>query len=63
MNVRKDARLTTHSRAAAALELLGGSPRSVGELGAKLGMDTGTITPLLKRLEQPGLITSPPYSG
>lgn len=39
------------------LELLGGSPRSVGELGAKLGMDTGTITPLVKRLEQSGLIT------
>lgn len=39
------------------LELLGGSPRSVGELGTKLGMDTGTITPLLKRLEQADLIT------
>jgi len=39
------------------LELLGGSPRSVGELGTKLGMDTGTITPLLKRLEQAELIT------
>ena len=39
------------------LELLGGSPRSVGELGAKQGMDTGTITPLLKRLEQADLIT------
>lgn len=39
------------------LELLGGAPRSVGELGAKLGMDTGTITPLVKRLEQSGLVT------
>lgn len=39
------------------VELLGGSPRSVGELGIKLGMDTGTITPLLKRLEQAGHIT------
>jgi|SRR5476649_1841879 len=39
------------------LELLGGSPRSVGELGTKLGIDTGTITPLLKRLEHSGLIT------
>jgi len=37
--------------------LLDDSPRTVGELGAKLGMDTGTITPLLKRLEQSGLIT------
>ncbi|BBY66853.1 MarR family winged helix-turn-helix transcriptional regulator [Mycolicibacterium helvum] len=39
------------------LELLGGSPRSVGELGSKLGMDTGTITPLVKRLELSELIT------
>jgi MarR family transcriptional regulator, organic hydroperoxide resistance regulator len=36
------------------LELLSASPRSVGEIGAKLGMDTGTITPLLKRLEAGG---------
>jgi DNA-binding MarR family transcriptional regulator len=39
------------------VELLSGSPRSVGELGAKVGMDTGTITPLLKRLEVSGLVT------
>lgn len=39
------------------LELLGSAPRSVGDLGAKLGMDTGTITPLLKRLEVSGRIT------
>lgn len=39
------------------LELVGGAPRSVGELGAALGMDTGTITPLLKRLQASGLIT------
>lgn len=39
------------------LELLGGTPRSVGELGAKLGMDTGTITPLLKRLESSAKVT------
>jgi DNA-binding MarR family transcriptional regulator len=38
------------------LELFGEAPRSVGELGAKLGMDTGTITPLVKRLEQAGLV-------
>nr|GLK21614.1 MarR family transcriptional regulator [Microbacterium terregens] len=38
------------------LELLGDAPRSVGDLGTKLGMDTGTITPLLKRLEQSGLL-------
>jgi DNA-binding MarR family transcriptional regulator len=39
------------------LELLGKAPRSVGDLGSKLGMDTGTITPLLKRLDQSGLVT------
>lgn len=39
------------------LELLGGTRPSVGELGTTLGMDTGTITPLVKRLEQAGLIT------
>jgi MarR family transcriptional regulator, organic hydroperoxide resistance regulator len=39
------------------LELLGDAPRSVGELGSKLGMDTGTITPLVKRLELSELVT------
>ncbi|SEL46549.1 transcriptional regulator, MarR family [Stigmatella aurantiaca] len=39
------------------LELFEGTPRTIGELGAKLGMDTGTITPLLKRLESSGLVT------
>lgn len=39
------------------LELFGGTPRSVGELGTHLGMDTGTITPLLKRIEAAGLVT------
>lgn len=39
------------------LELFSGTPRSVGELGSKLGMDTGTITPLLKRLEVSGRVT------
>jgi DNA-binding MarR family transcriptional regulator len=39
------------------VELLGSSPRSVGELGTRVGMDTGTITPLLKRLEKSGLVT------
>ncbi len=32
------------------------SPRSVGELGAKLHLDSGTLTPLLKRLEQAGMV-------
>lgn len=39
------------------LELFCGTPRAVGELGNKLGMDTGTITPLLKRLEASGKVT------
>ena len=39
------------------LELFTSAPRSVGELGAKLEMDTGTITPLLKRLEVSGMVT------
>ena len=39
------------------LELLDGAPLSVGALGARLGMDTGTITPLLKRLQASGMVT------
>ena len=39
------------------LELLDGAPVSVGILGNRLGMDTGTITPLVKRLEGAGLVT------
>lgn len=39
------------------LELFAASPRSVGEIGGKLGMDAGTITPLLKRLAASGKVT------
>jgi DNA-binding MarR family transcriptional regulator len=39
------------------LELLNGAPLSVGTLGTRLGMDTGTITPLVKRLEGAGFVT------
>ena len=39
------------------LELLNGSPLSVGTLGASLDMDTGNITPLVKRLETAGFVT------
>ncbi|MEN0117865.1 MAG: MarR family transcriptional regulator [Agrobacterium cavarae] len=39
------------------LELLDEAPLTVGELGLRLGMDTGTITPLLKRLQTSGKIT------
>lgn len=38
------------------LELLDGAPLSVGALGGRLDMDTGTITPLLKRLDAAGLV-------
>lgn len=39
------------------LELYAGTPRTVGELGTKLGMDAGTITPLLKRLATSGKVS------
>src|SRR5688500_9667815 len=39
------------------LELLDEAPLAVGALGARLDMDTGTITPLLKRLESAGVVT------
>jgi len=32
-------------------------PRTVGDLGNELGMDNGTLTPLLKRLVSAGLVT------
>jgi MarR family transcriptional regulator, organic hydroperoxide resistance regulator len=32
------------------------APRTVGELGQALGLDSGTLTPLLKRLEAAGLV-------
>lgn len=38
-------------------ELLAQSPRTVGDLGARVDMDAGTISPLLKRLEAAGKVT------
>jgi DNA-binding MarR family transcriptional regulator len=32
------------------------APRTVGELGEALGLDSGTLTPLLKRLEANGIV-------
>lgn len=32
------------------------APRTVGELGQALGLDSGTLTPLLKRMEANGLV-------
>jgi DNA-binding MarR family transcriptional regulator len=39
------------------LALYEGTPRTVGEVGQELGMDNGTLTPLLKRLKSAGLVT------
>ena len=39
------------------LALYEDAPRTVGDLGHVLGMDTGTLTPLLKRLQAAGLVT------
>jgi len=38
------------------LALWAGSPQTVGDLGVRLGLDSGTLTPLLKRLAQQGLV-------
>jgi DNA-binding MarR family transcriptional regulator len=32
-------------------------PKTVGELGSRLHLDSGTLTPLLKRLESAGLVS------
>jgi MarR family transcriptional regulator, organic hydroperoxide resistance regulator len=47
----------TFSQYLVTLELLNGSPLTVGELCARLDMETGTLTPLLKRLEAAGVVT------
>ena len=39
------------------IALYEGTPRTVGEVGLELGMDNGTLTPLLKRLVSAGLVT------
>ncbi|MDC0714499.1 MarR family transcriptional regulator [Stigmatella sp. ncwal1] len=39
------------------LALYESAPRTVGALGDELGMENGTLTPLLKRLEGAGLVT------
>lgn len=39
------------------LALYESEPRTVGSLGNQLGMDSGTLTPLLKRLVIAGLVT------
>lgn len=47
----------TFSQYLVLLELFAGTPRTVGDLCAKLAMETGTITPLLKRLAAAGMVT------
>lgn len=39
------------------LALWDGDDASVSELGEALGLDSGTLTPLLKRMEEAGLVT------
>ena len=38
------------------LALWSAAPMPVGDIGARLHLDTGTLTPLLKRLERAGLV-------
>jgi len=47
----------TYPQYLAMLVLWERSPRAVGEIGAALDMETGTLTPLLKRMEAAGLIS------
>ncbi|WP_439816192.1 MarR family winged helix-turn-helix transcriptional regulator [Zavarzinia sp. CC-PAN008] len=47
----------TYPQYLALLALWEESPRSVGSLGQALGLDFGTLSPLLKRLEAGGLIS------
>jgi DNA-binding MarR family transcriptional regulator len=46
----------TYSQYLVMLVLWERSPASVGDLGERLYLDTGTLTPLLKRMEQGGFI-------
>lgn len=51
-----DALGLTYSQYVAMLVLWESSPITMGELGERLGLDYGTVTPLVKRLEAAGLI-------
>ena len=46
----------TYPQYLALLALWERAPRTVGELGQALGLDSGTLTPLLKRMEANGLV-------
>ena len=47
----------TYPQYLAMLVLWEKAPRTVSELGEALGLDSGTLTPLLKRLEAAGYVT------
>ncbi|WP_454858881.1 MarR family winged helix-turn-helix transcriptional regulator [Rhizobium binxianense] len=47
----------TYSQYLVMLVLWQNDPVSVGDLGERLYLDTGTLTPLLKRMEQAGFVT------
>jgi len=47
----------TYPQYLAMLALWQRSPSTIGELGAALGLDSATLTPLIKRMEAGGLVT------
>lgn len=47
----------TYLQYIALLSLWERSPQTVGDLCVKLGLDSGTLTPLFKRMEAAGLVT------
>ncbi|MDZ4374716.1 MAG: MarR family transcriptional regulator [Phenylobacterium sp.] len=47
----------TYLQYLAMLALWERSPQSVGELGQRLGLDSGTLTPLFKRMQDAGHLT------
>ncbi|TIV65583.1 MAG: winged helix-turn-helix transcriptional regulator [Mesorhizobium sp.] len=47
----------TYPQYLAMLALWQHSPSTIGELGAALGLDSATLTPLVKRMEAGGLVT------
>ncbi len=51
-----DALGLTYSQYVAMLALWESAPMTMGELGTRLGLDYGTVTPLVKRLESAGLV-------
>lgn len=53
----------TYPQYLAMLALWEGAPMSVGRLGERLHLDSGTLSPLLKRLEAAGLVTRTRSAG